>query len=55
MFLFLLSFKNSLLRYLVMKLTTDDIVAELKSRLSKEKSIKKKVLMKEIIDLLKEL
>jgi len=34
-----------------MRMTTDDLVHELKLRLDKEKSIKKKVLLKNIIDL----
>lgn len=38
-----------------MRLTNDDIIHELKLRLAGEKSIKKKVLLKEIIGLLRQL
>jgi hypothetical protein len=38
-----------------MRLTNDDIVHELKLRLEKEKSIKQKVAIKQLIELVKEL
>jgi len=38
-----------------MRLTNDDLIHELKIRLEKEKSIKRKVLLKQIIGLLREL
>jgi len=37
-----------------MRLTNDDIIAELKTRLDKEKSIKKKVQLKQLIELFKQ-
>lgn len=38
-----------------MRMTNDDLIHELKTRLQGEKSIKRKVLLKEIIGLLREL
>jgi|GEM_PF-1615287 len=38
-----------------MRIANDDIIAELKSRLDKEKSIKKKVMLKQLIDLVRQL
>jgi hypothetical protein len=38
-----------------MRLANDDIIAELKTRLDKEKSMKKRVQLKQMIDLLKQL
>jgi hypothetical protein len=38
-----------------MRITNDDIIAELKVRLDKEKSLKKKVQLKQLIDLIKEI
>jgi len=38
-----------------MRLTNDDIIYELKLRLEKEKSLKKKVQIKQLIDLVKQL
>jgi hypothetical protein len=50
-FLTELGFKRLIFEELVfMKLSNDDILDELKMRLSKEKSIKKKVLLKKIIE-----
>lgn len=37
-----------------MRLTNDDIIHELKLRLAGEKSIKKKVLLKQLIELIRE-
>ncbi len=36
-----------------MRITTDDMIGELKVRLDKEKSLKKKVQLKQLIDLIK--
>ncbi|VVB74355.1 Uncharacterised protein [uncultured archaeon] len=38
-----------------MRLANDDIIAELKTRLDKEKSMKRRVQLKQMIDLLKQL
>lgn len=38
-----------------MRTSNDEIISELKQRLEKEKSIKKKVQLKELIDLIKQL
>jgi len=38
-----------------MRITTDDMISELKVRLDKEKSLKKKVQLKQLIDLIKEI
>jgi len=50
---FLVGFKNALFHYLFMRLNDDEIVAEIKIRLENEKSLKKRFLLKKILDLFK--
>ena len=54
-FLFFARFLKPLLLSLSMRLGNDDIISELKLRLEKEKSLSKKVKIKQLIQSVKEL
>jgi len=51
----LIHFLKPLFSIISMRLGNDDIISELKVRLEKEKSLSKKVQIKQVIDLIKKL